>query len=474
MGNTTPINFAVNSYQARSGILSSEKLINFYPELAPERSPFQVALHGTPGLKQWKDLSQFEGIEGMIVMGENIFVVCGNTVYKINENKSATNLGKISTVPDRVQMTENRSQVTILTESGRAFYATTSDVNEITDSDYQNSTSVTTLNGYSIFTKQDTDQFFISSLLDTTAYDPLKFATAEGRSDILVNCTAHQNELWLFGERSIEIWYNSANPDFPFDRINGAFIEKGCAAKDSVASDETGIYWLGDDNVIYKAQGYLPAKISTHAIEKAIESYAVTSDAFSFVYTQEGHKFYCLTFPTAKKTWVYSINNGLWHERESVNPNTSQIESWRPNCHVFFAGKNLIGDPRTGIIYELDLDTYDEDGYLIQREATSATQFANFSRMNLNRFTLLMDTGVGIDGNAQGFEPQMMLQTSTDGGKTFGNEMWQPVGKIGSYDTEVYWTGLGHGRSLIVKIAISDPVKLSIVGAYLNSEIGYS
>lgn len=474
MGLTTPINFAVNSYKARSGLMSSERLLNMYAELNPEESPFRVSLYGTPGVDIWTLLDNYQPIYGMQVMGENLYVVCGVSVYKINSTKTMTLLGTIGTTPGRVMMTENGTQVTILTENGTAYYATTSTVEQITDEDYQLANSVTTLDGYSIFTKKESTQFFISAIRDTTSYSALDFASAEAESDDLVTVLSYNRQLILLGTRSIEIWYNSGNPTFPFERVDGVLIKRGVIGKYAAISDMTGVYWQGDDKIIYNASNYTPQRISTHAVEKAIQSYETIDDAFFGIYTQEGHKFLCITYPTAQKTWVYDITTRLWHERSSLNPVTRQQQAWLPNCYANFFEQSLVGDTNTGTIYELDLDTYTENGTPIIAEMISATQFSNFDRNTFDRLTFMMETGVGIDGSGQGTSPQIMLDWSNDGAKTWSNEAWQEIGDIGQYETEVFWTGLGWGRSLIVRARISDPVKRALIGAYLNTTEGAS
>lgn len=476
MGNTVPINFAINSYQARSGLLSAERVINMYAEKAPNDSSFQVALYNTPGATTWLSLDDYNPIYGMQIMGENLFVVCGLNVYKIDASKTATLLGSIGTTPGRVMMTENGTQVTILTEGGVAYYATTSTVTQITDGDYQLANSVTTLDGYTIFTKKDSTQFFISAINDTSSYSALDFASAEASSDFLVTVLSYNRQLILMGTQTIEVWYNSGNSTFPFERLDGVLIKVGVIGKYSAVSDLTGVYWLGSDKIFYRATGYTPERISTFGIENIINEIDndALDEAFAFVYTRAGHKFFCYTVPAANLTLVYDINTGLWHERSSVNPQTLVDEEWLANNHASFFNQELVGDKNSGRIYQLDLDTYTENGTQIISRMISATQFKDFERLTFDRFTLMMDTGVGIDGEGQGKDPQIMLKWSTNGAKTYTNEEWQPIGEIGKYDTEVFWTQLGWGRSLILDVSISDPVKRAIVGAYINITEGFS
>lgn len=469
-----PIVFGLNSYKARSGILSSERMINMYAENAPPQSPFKFAAYSTPGLSVWKNLNTFSPIYGVERMNANIFVVCGVDVFMLDASKTVTNIGTLSTVPGRVMMTNNGTQVTILTETGQAFYCTTAanSLTQITDPDYQLSESVTTQDGFTIFTNQESRQFQISALNNTSSYSALDFATVESNGDNLVRGISNNLEVWFFKESITEVWYNSGDT-FPFQRKNGVFIQKGCAAKYSVATLDNSFYFLGNDRIIYRTNGYQLEQISTFPISKEIESYNVVDDAFAFTYAQDGHKFYVITFPTANKTWVYDIITQLWHERASFNQAQSSLVEWRANAFVFFDGKNLVGDNLTGIIYELDLDVYTENGVPLISKIISATQFDDYKRDSVGELALMMDTGVGI-AYGQGSEPQIVMTKSIDGGKTWSNELPQKLGRQGKYQTEVFWNRVAYGRSLIVQLTISDPVKRAIVGAYILNNRGQS
>ena len=463
-----PIYLAINSYKARSGILSSERLVNMYSEYTPPEAPFRAALYGTPGLKLWLDFGTFSPIYGIEKMGDNIYVVTGLTVYKINSSGAQTVIGNMAVTPGRVMMTNNGSQVTILVESGQAFYCTdiAGSLAEITDNDYNPSGSVTTMDGFTIFTKLESNEYQISNLDVTQTYDALDNDFVLSTSSNLVRVESNNLEVWFFKEDVTLVYYNSGNGTFPFERKNGVLIQKGCAAKYSVATLDNNFYFLGDDRVIYQTHGYQLKQISTFPISEEIESYSKVDDAFSFTYTQAGHKFYSITFPAANKTWVYDITTDAWHERESLDSNL-QPKEWRANAHVFFAGKNLVGDNAAGKIYELDLDTYTEDGTTLISKVISATQFDNYNRDAVEDLTLVMDTGVGIN-DGQGSEPEIMLRTSTDGAKTWSNELKQPLGKQGSYEAEVVWNRVAFGRSLILELKISDPVKRSIISSFLG------
>lgn len=471
MSQLIPINIGSNSYSMRSGLASAERLVNCYIEPAPQDSPFQNMLIGTAGLTVWKDLNIGFPIYGMEVMGENLYVVAGNNVYKINSVKDIISIGTIPIEPSRVMMTNNGTQVTILTDSGTAYYCTSTaaSLTQITDGDFLSSDSITTLDGYTISSKKQGRTFQFSDINATQTWQALNTQTVEADSSNIVRVAMNNLELWFFKENIIEVYYDSARPNYIFDRKDGIFIQKGCAAKYTIASIDNSFFFLGNDKLIYMTNGYQLIPISTYPIAQEIEKYTTISDAFGFCYILNGHKFYSITFPSENKTWQYNTTTQRWHERESINSH-QQNGMWRANCHAFYKGLNLFGDFETGVIYYAD-DVYTENGTSILRKAISSTQFGNYSRTTLDRLVLMMETGVGLI-SGQGSNPELMLRVSIDGGKTWGYQETQLIGNQGDYLQEVFWTNLGYGRTFIFEITISDPVKFAIVGAYINTTIG--
>jgi hypothetical protein len=464
------IHFGINSYKAKSGLISAERMLNCYAEITPETSPFPNLILGTPGNNVWKDTSVSLPIYGMRVMGENLYIVAGNKVYKIDSSKTVTSLGDITTEIGQVIMTDNGDQVTIQLPNGIAYYCTSTaaSLTQITDGDFNDSGSVTTLDGFTVSALLNSNEFQWSNVNTTENWNALNAATVEANSSKIVRVYQNNLELWFFKENIIQVFYNTGSSPL-FQRKEGVYIEKGCASKYSVATMDNSFFFLGNDRIIYQTIGYQLKPISTFPLSQEIETYTTIDDAIGFTYVQDGHKFYCLTFPSENKTWEYDITTGLWHERESVN-NQGKDGRWVANCHAYFAGKNLIGDFQTGVIYEIDPDVYTENGTVIKREVIGTTMFKNFARMSLSKFVVVMDTGVGI-ATGQGIDPQLVGRFSDNGGKTYTDELWQPIGAEGSFLTEVFWTKIGgKARSFIARLNYSEPTKFQIAGAFVETE----
>jgi len=71
---------------------------------------------------------------------------------------------------------------------------------------------------------------------------------------------------------------------------------------------------------------------------------------------------------------------------------------------------------------------------------------------------------------APGYNPQVMLRFSDDGGHTWSNEHWKSMGAIGKYGKRTIWRRLGATmkiRDRVYEVSGTDPVRIYIMGAEL-------
>jgi hypothetical protein len=454
-----------------------QRCINLYPEtneIGTGKAREVAALNSTPGLLllQTIGLGPYRGL--FYASNDILYAVVANKIYSVSSAWAATELGTLNSSEGQVSMADNGTSLVIVdgvsgyvvTLSGGAFV-------EITDPEFFPASHVGLMDGYFIFSRTDTGQFFISALNDTT-FDALDIATAEGAPDNIIGLLVNNRDLWLAGTDTIEVWFNSGDADFPFQRIQGAFIEVGLAAAFSLAKMQNTIYWLGQDKsgsgMVFEASGYQPKRISTHAIEQAIQGYSSLSDAVAWTYQQNGHFFYVLSFPTANTTWVYDATTSMWHER--VYTNQGDFERHRAVCHAFAYGKHVVGDYENGKLFELSETTYSDNGSAITRQRITPHATQDTKRLFFKSFQVDMETGVGLDGTGQGTDPKLMLQFSDDGGHSWSNEKWADIGKIGKRLTRAIFRRLGQSRDRVFKVTITDPIKVTFIGAEVDVEEG--
>ena len=473
------IPFVGPAYQSRSLNADCQRAVNCFLEFdnASPRAP--IALYGTPGTVLEFTLGATP-VRGSITQGQFSFFVAGNRVYKVDTSYAATLLGTIGTSTGPVGLASNGAEVLVVDGTG-GWLATTGALTQITDVDFPNGVrSCCFIGGFFVVTGDGSGQFYWNETPNQgTEWNGLDFASAEGSPDATVGCVASHLELILFGNSSSEIWVLTGAADLPFIRSGNTFIEVGAAAYTSINTLDNTVFWLGQDTegagIVYRLNGYTPVRISTHAIEKEIQSYATITDAIGFTYQQEGHSFYVLTFPTASRTWVFDVATSQWHERAWMNQSTGELYRWRANCHIYFNNKNLVGDFENGKVYSLDLDTYTDDGEEIKFLRTTQCLDSPEGQRNFYDFlTVDMETGVGL-ATGLGSSPLLMLEWSNDGGHTWcTNPQYLSIGAVGEYGARARATRLGQGRNRVWRISITDPVKRAVLGAYTRFRVGAS
>lgn len=442
-----------------------------YAEQEPPDAKSQVAIFGVPGLVSFATCG-VGPIRGLWNMNDVVYAVSGQALYSIASTGVATMVGSGITGTGRVSMSDNGTQLCTVNGTNGYIYSTDGGFQLIVDSNFNPAKTVTFFDNYFVFDHTGTNEFFISNSLDGTVYSAFDFASAEVNPDFVLATVNQQENLLIFGEETIETWYDSGDVNFPFNRYDGATIERGCAASLSIIKEDNSVFFLGNDKIFYRLNGVIPVRISTHAIEYAWSQYTTVADAHIFTYTWNGHKFLILTFPSGNATWVYDIATNLWHERISSNSDNSSMQRWRGNCSVVGYGKTLIGDAYNGVVGYLTDQVFTEYDNPIQAYLVWPVIHSDRKRIFMSRFELDVQNGVGLT-TGQGSDPQIMLDWSNDGGRTFTmQQIWHSAGAVGEYTRRLRWLRLGQARSRVMRVTISDPVPRVIIANNVDLKVG--
>lgn len=458
-------------YLARSPNAAANRMVNLYPEVIPEGGKEPGYLSRCPGLLKKAEIGTGP-FRGMLRVGDTAYIVSGSEFYSVSSSYVATSLGGVTGV-GKVSMADNGNQIFIACNPcGYIYNISTGIFSKITDPDFPGAVTVDYIDGYFTFNEPNSQKLWVTSLLDGEAIDPLEFASVEGNPDLLVSVKVSHREVWLFGEDSIEIYYNSGALDFPLTRIQGAFLEVGCAAALSVAKLDNSLFWLGSDDrgsgMVYRADGYSGKRISDHSTENIIQSFGTISDAIAYTYQQSGHSFYVLTFPAENRTFVFDVSTELWHERAGFEDGA--FIRHRGNTQMTFNNQVHIGDYLNGNLYIFDLNTYTDNGEIQKwlRSWRALPTGANTLKHTIHHnLQLDCEAGVGIN-TGQGEDAEIMLRWSDDGGHKWGNEHWRSLGKLGETFHRVIWRRLGRSRDRVYEISGTDPNKVTILGAELQ------
>ncbi|MGH8525913.1 MAG: hypothetical protein ACREXY_17425, partial [Gammaproteobacteria bacterium] len=219
------------TYALSAPSAGSQRLVNLYPEIheAGPRKGNVARFVGTPGLRLRATLGAgpIRGIHRAST--GQVFVVSGANLYEVFSHWAAQQRGgSIASSSGRVTMADDGTRLLIGDGGVTAFtapLAAGSAVVAVADADCPGG-HVAWQDGYFIHTVPNTGRFAISDL-NAITYDALETATAEGRPDSLVSLISVNRLVWLFGQQTTEVWWNSGDADFPFSRNEAAFIETG-------------------------------------------------------------------------------------------------------------------------------------------------------------------------------------------------------------------------------------------------------
>lgn len=358
------------------------------------------------------------------------------------------------------------------TVASKTLYGLNWSVLPSTDGAFTGGTNVDIVDNFFVYNRPGTQQFGASAVLSPLS-SSLSFSSKDGAPDDLVTLIVDHREIYLLGETSSEVWVDQGTSPFPFQRIPGTSTQHGIVAPFSVARLGNSFAYLSKNNrgtaQIVQMNGYVPQRISTHAVENSLTGQTIT-DAIAWTYQLEGHEVYVISFPSINLTWCYDIASGMWHKWLYTN-NLGQYERCRGNCAAVFQGYVLVGDYSNGKIYHLDKNVYTDDGQNVKRLRRAPHLVADLQRQYFDELQIQFQPGVGLESGT-GQNPQAMLRWSNDGGSTWSNEHWTSIGRMGKYLNRAIWRRLGMARDRIFEVTVSDPVKCVIVSANLKATQG--
>jgi len=383
--------------------------MNWYPELDESQAGnAPIFLYPTPGL-QVRYLLNNGPIRGSITVVGRTFVVAGPDFAELNVDGSVKYWGVVSN--DSLTITMAASPQQLLLESGGIAYVFDLAANlltaipSVTFSGLVNQVGI--CDDFFLVSIRNSKTFYVSAPLDANKWTANGSAIVSVFPDNIVSMTVIHREIF-FQSDTKSVWYYDSGAIFPFDVVPGSDSDQGSAARASTAQINNQPFWLAANErgqgIVMSSVGYTPRRISTHAIEFAIQGYSRIDDAVGFTEEDQGHYFYFLYFPTPSVTWVYDLATSMWHQRGYAVLTTGQFQAAHYQNHTFNFGKHLVGDWSTPRVYEMHIpianstggwDFVTDDGNYIRRTRRAPHISHEQKWQFFHQLTLYMETGIG-------------------------------------------------------------------------------
>lgn len=486
--------FVNGSYQATAVSADVEDTINFYVErMESPGAENALVLCPTPGFLAWSATAVPQiGIRGAIFADGRLFAIFADTLYEFLQDGTWTKRGTVTQDSNPATFSYNGlAGGQLFITSGTNGYCYVLSSNTLSQVLTGEALMGAYAGGFFLAFNATNGKVRLSALNDGTSWPSTAFFQRSLFADpwqaMFVDS---QNLVWLPGTDSFEVWYDAGTSAVePFTPVTGLSGRFGIASPFGWGQAAAQILWLSRNPdgsaVVIAPQTNGGDLVSTYAVNDAIESYARTKqigNAEGLTYQQSGHTFFCLAFPSVPQTWAFDTNQprlitesarltpaGNWTKRGRWVAASGSYDLWSPRVHVYAFGKHLIGDRTSGSLYEMTTAVATEiDGSGIRRLRRPPAVTQELARTPISRLELLMDVGLGAV-TGQGSNPIVMMRTSLDNGRTWGNERQAGSGRLGQYRQRVYWTRLGAPAIFLPEITMSDPVPWRITDAFLNN-----
>lgn len=257
-----------------------------------------------------------------------------------------------------------------------------------------------------------------------------------------IRVPGHGNQLFVMGSSVTEPWNDVGYKLFPYYRTNSFNIDYGCVNQATIATGDEFVVWLAKNEksspIIMVSTGGKAHAISTDGINFALANLEEPENSYGFLWKQDGHLFYQLTFPHDKVTYLYDFNTNKFYflSDEYTDNHIAKKVTFFANDYYFIS---LID----GNIYRLsgDLDTY--DGKLIPRiRIANTVRLPGGEHFVGQKATFTMEQGESADIQ------RVDASISYDGGVAFGNIFSKKLNPLGKRKNKFNYYDLGRANDL--------------------------
>ena len=396
-----------------------------------------IVLHGTgPGIDRG-------GISWLGVC----YRVMGTMLVTVASDGTVTILGDVGgAVNSQVIFDYSFDRLAIVSD-GKLYYWNGTTLTQVTDVDLGTVIDVVWVDGY--FMTTDGSSLVVTELSDPTQVNPLKYGSSEIDPDPIIALLKVRNEVYALNRHTIELFDNVGGEFFPFQRIDGAQIQKGvigtfgcCVFLESIAFLGSG---RNESPAIYLAANSSANKISTQEVDNILLEY--TENQLSTVKIEarnyKSHQYLYIHLPD--RTLVYDaaasaqLGTPAWFVLTSSTVGFSQ---YRAHNFVWAYDKWLVGDPQTNAIgyFVDDISTHWSEN--VRWEFGTIIIYNESNGAIFNRLEL-----VSLSGRvALGVDPTILTSYSVDG-LTWSQSKALKIGKIGNTTKRLVWFKQGHMRN---------------------------
>jgi len=386
--------------------------------------------------------------------------VMGTKLVTVASDGTVTTLGDVGGPTTDLVTMDYSFDVLAIASGGRLYYwipvntpatlpwnPTAPILRQVTDPDLGVVLDVAWVDGF--FMTTDGANLVVTELLDPMSVNPLKYGSSEIDPDPVVALVKLRNEIYALNSNTIEVFDNIGGDLFPFARIDGAQIQKGCLGTQACCVYLERLAFLGGGRNeapgIYVGASATTQKISTQEIDNLLLTYTEAQLVRVQLEARNDKNHQHLYVHLPDRTVVYdasaseALGDQVWFTLASTVVGFSQ---YRARNMVWIYDKWLVGDPQSSAIGYLVQDTGHHWGQQVRWEFGTIIAYNEGNGAIFNRLELVSLTG----SVALGTNPQISTSYSVNG-LAWSQDRSVAVGTTGNTAKRLAWFQQGHMRN---------------------------
>jgi len=373
--------------------------------------------------------------------------VMGTKLVEVASNGAVTVLGDVGGPINSFVTFDYSFDQLAIASGGRLYYWNETTLTQVTDPDLGTVLDVVWVDGY--FMTTDGEFLIVTELSDPTQVNPLKYGSSEVDPDPVVALLKLRNEIYALNRNTIEVFDNVGGDFFPFQRIEGAQVQKGVVGTFACCVFVEAIAFLGSGRNeapgIYVAANATASKISTQEIDEILLQYTEAQLATVKMEARNDKAHQHLYIHLPDRTLVYDaaatqeLGQQVWF---TLTSSTVGFSQYRARDMVYAYDKWLVGDPQSNNVGFLVDNIGTHWGEIVYWEFGTLIVYNESNGAIFNELELVSLTG----RVALGIDPIISTSYSVDG-MAFSQERPLRVGTTGNTTKRLAWFQQGHMRN---------------------------
>jgi hypothetical protein len=374
--------------------------------------------------------------------------VMGPSLVRISSAGVVTVLGSVGGTTGLVTFDYSFDRLAIASNNN-LFYWNGTSLQQVLDPDLGTVVDAVWVDGY--FMTTDGTSLVVTELLDPTSVNPLKYGSSEVDPDSVVALLKLRNEVYALNRHTIEVFDNIGGDFFPFQRIDGAQIPKGCIGTHACCVYEGAVAFLGGGRneapSIYIGANGQARQISTQEIDRLLMSYTEAQLAAVKMEARNDKAQRLLYVHLPDRTLVFDAAASAALDAQVWTVLTSTLgasfSQYKARNFTWVYDKWWVGDPGSTTFGTLAQTIGTHWGAHVRWEFGTVILYNGGKGAIIHQLELVALTG----RVASGLDPTLSTSYSVDG-MTWSQSKFIKAGGLGDRTKRLAWFQQGHMRNM--------------------------